>query len=371
MSNYIPEKVARLEEYTPTQDVFPIKLDANESFLQLSPELRAELLQRIVTFDFCKYPDPGAERLCAAYADYIGLPQDQVVAGNGSDELISILISAFLEKGRKVLTFSQDFSMYRFYAGLAEMPCLVCEKDENFEIDFDAAAQLARDQEVGLIIFSNPCNPVGNVFPKEKVFDFVRSVDALVVVDEAYMDFSDQSLVDRIDETDNLVILRTCSKAFGMAALRLGFALSNWRIINSIRKVKSPFNVNSLSQTVGELVISQKEQTARNIREIKESTARLYQGLKALEGRCGLLEKVYPTQTNFIYIRCEKAKIVQSRLREEGISIRAFGDGHLRITAGSSAENQRLLRELEQMLSREEYVYEKIRGAAQHKGDAD
>lgn len=367
MNQYLPKKVADVAEYQPTLDRYPIKLDANESFLSLSPEMRAELLDKIIKFDFCKYPDPGSERLCAAYANYLGVPAEQLVAGNGSDELISLIVSGLLEKGSRVLDFSKDFSMYRFYADISEEECQTFIKEDNFTIDFEKAAQYVKQQNINLVIFSNPCNPVGNVFPREEVLRFVHESPCLVVVDEAYMDFSDQSVADCCGQLDNLIVLRTCSKAFGLAALRLGFAVSNPEIAAALRKIKSPFNVNGLSQLIGEIVISHSEVTRQNIKTLKESAQQLFVSLKALSEKHSQLEMVYPTQTNYVYIKCPTAKIIRSRLEEDGISIRAFGDGHLRVSAGSKLQNETFLKALEAFFERGEYVYEKIRAAKGNK----
>ena len=177
---------------------------------------------------------------------YYGVSADYVTAGNGSDELISVIVGTFLSKGDKLLTVMPDFSMYGFYADLAGVTVITQEKNEDLNIGSGCA--LYQDSQAGkadCIMFSNPCNPTGQGLSREEVRRLVTSVDCLVVLDEAYMDFYTESLMGEAEQYDNLIILRTCSKALGLAAVRLGFAVANQTLTAVIRAAKSPYNVNS------------------------------------------------------------------------------------------------------------------------------
>ena len=166
-----------------------------------------------------------------------------------------LIESAFLEKGDKMLVVSPDFSMYRFYSSICEVECDTFFKDESLDIDVDALIEKINRDNVKLLLLSNPCNPTGRGVTAQNARKLVESTDALVILDEAYMDFWDQSLLNEVENYDNLIIFRTASKAVGGAALRLGFAVANPVISRAIKAVKSPYNVNSISQAIGEVYI--------------------------------------------------------------------------------------------------------------------
>ena len=234
------EKVKNLTPYDPIEGQYPIRLDANESFVTLSKEMKAEIAAEITNTHFNRYPDPYANEVRAGFAKYFGVPQECVMAGSGSDEVISVLMNAFLQKGDTVLTVSPYFSMYAFYATLVECKVVTVPKKKDYTIDTDLLIETANRENARLIVFSNPCNPTGRVLKKEEVRRLITSVKSLVVLDEAYMDFSDQSLLAEFSQYDNLLILKTCSKAIGMASVRLGFAVGQERLIRVLQAVKSP-----------------------------------------------------------------------------------------------------------------------------------
>ena len=203
----ISKKLQNIAPYDPTVLVDGVKLDANESYRNLDEELSARIAQAVAEAAFNRYPDPFATELCEAAANYYGVKPEQVVAGNGSDELISILFTTFFEKGSRIAIAEPDFSMYRFYAELSELNVISYPK-QNLRIDPDALIQAAQDADA--LIFSNPCNPTGVGLSRTEVLRIVRSLRCLVIVDEAYMEFWDQSVIDEVENFDNLLILRTC-----------------------------------------------------------------------------------------------------------------------------------------------------------------
>lgn len=349
MAYQLAPKAEQLTPYDPIEGNYRVRLDANESFLLPTEEDREKLGRAAAEVALNRYPDPLASDLCAAFAKRYAIDPGLVTAGNGSDELISIILSTFLQKGEKVLTLSPDFSMYRFYTAITETPCVVLEKGEGFRIDVDAVLETIRNENIRLLIFSNPCNPTSVGLEAAEVRRLLRGTDALVVLDEAYMDFWDQSLLPEVAEYENLIILRTCSKAVGLAALRLGFAVANPRLTAVIRAAKSPYNVNAVSQEMARILL-QNEQYARVYPELLlASRDMLITGLKALE-REGALQKVYDSCTNFAYVRLEGARWIFDRLADNGIIVRCFGDNFLRITAGTQAENSELLASLRFLL---------------------
>ncbi len=332
----LTEKLRELVPYEPISGEYKIRLDANESFFRTSPAVIARAAEKAA---LNRYPDPYAKCAVDAFAGFYGISPDAVTAGNGSDELIGILAGCFLKKGEKVLCFSRDFSMYSFYSYLYELEVLVMEKEADLTIDVDKVIACANENNVRCIIFSNPCNPTSLGLKKENVRRLVENVKALVVLDEAYMDFWDEeeSFLAEADKYDNLIVLRTCSKALAMAGIRLGLAVTDKVKTSALRAAKSPYNVNTVTQLIAAEVLSDREQLRENIAAIKASVRELYEGLSGLS--CPYFEKIYEPVTNFVYIKSEKSREIYEYLLSRSIAVRCM-DGYLRITCGAAEENR-------------------------------
>ncbi|NLB37484.1 MAG: histidinol-phosphate transaminase [Clostridiales bacterium] len=344
------EKLKNIEPYAPISGEYRIRLDANESFISLSDEVCDAISQRIESLKFNRYPDPFATELCSLFAKFYGIKSELVTAGNGSDELISVIMSGFLQKGDCVICLSPDFSMYEFYSHIVESNCIVVRKRDDFTVDIDEVISNANESNARMIIFSNPCNPTSIGIKREDVIKLIKRVSSLVVLDEAYMDFYDQSLINEVEQYDNLIILRTCSKALGMAAIRLGFAISNKKLTYTIRCVKSPYNVNSVTQAIGCAVFSNPDYIRRSIERIKTSRENLVEEMKKLEKNYPQELKIIANSANFVYTRFHKAEDLFHFLMNEGIIVRRFGD-YLRITAGRNYENSELIFAIDKFLS--------------------
>ena len=341
------EKVKNLTPYEPISGTYKIRLDANESFLKFPKEIEEEMVEALKNTAFNRYPDPNATKLVEGFSKYFNVDANCVTAGNGSDEIISVIMNAFLQKGDKILTLEPDFSMYRFYAEIAECESVKYQKNENLDVDIDEVISLANKEKVRIVIFSNPCNPTSRIVTRDDVRKLINSVDSLVVLDEAYMDFADESLLDEFQNYDNLIILKTCSKALGSAALRLGFAVANKTLTNVIRAVKSPYNVNSVSQALGEVLFSHPDYIDECIETVVKSRKELYSAI--LEIKSDKIERIYETNTNFVFMKVKNAKQVFEKMKENSIIIRNMGD-YLRITAGSKQENEKMLETLKKVL---------------------
>lgn len=340
----IAEKLTSLAPYQPTTAQFDVILDANESFVTPNAKLSQKITEALSKVALNRYPDPEAKDLCHAGAKYYGVLPSQIVAGNGSDELISILISSFLQRGDKLVTAEPDFSMYAFYAHLAEISVINCAKNNLIISPSDL---VYKSKGAQMLIFSNPCNPTGIGLSREEVLSVVRACDCLVVVDEAYMEFFDQSVADEVGNFKNLLVLRTCSKALGLAAARCGFVLGNEMLIGHVMKAKSPFNVNAFTQAAALAILEDSAYIKESIEIILESKTKLYNGLKEL----GL--DVLDTKTNFVLVKMDCADKIWQALRAQSISVRKIMGDYLRITAGSESENMRLLAVLKEVLSDE------------------
>jgi len=339
------EKIRSLTPYDPVEGDYPIRLDANESFLPIAEEERGAIVKAAREVDLRRYPDHNATKLCQAAGAWYWVKPSLLTAWNGTDEAIMPLCSAFLDRGETLLTFEPDFSMYDFYAYLAGARCVKLPKGEDFSIDVDAAIAALHEHKPAMLLFSNPCNPTSLVLPREETLRIVAAAgktNTLAVVDEAYMDFCDQSLLDDIESYDNLVILRTCSKAPGLAGLRLGFSAANATITRALHAVKSPYNVGALTQAVGTALLCQPLRLQEGVQEMRKRTDELSRVLKNL----GL--PVVGDAANFVFVR--DAAGAFEYLKQRGIIVRKFGE-HLRITTGNAQENAALVANLEQWLA--------------------
>lgn len=338
----LTEKLVKLTPYDPIQGDYKVRLDANESFIDTPDDILAKAVRGAA---LNRYPDPYAKKLIDAYSGLYGIDSDLVTAGNGSDELISIITACFLQKGEKVLTLAPDFSMYSFYSSLYELDVRVMKKEDDLTIDIDKVIETVRRENIRAVLFSNPCNPTSLGLDREDVIKLITSVEALVILDEAYMDFwtESQSLIKDTARYDNLIVLRTCSKALGMAGLRLGFAVSNAVITEKLRAAKSPYNVNSLTQSAAEFMLSDKGEMNRRIKACKDALNELDGGL--CERNFPFFETIYPSVTNFVFIKTAKAREIFEYLLSQSIAVRYMGD-YLRITAGSTEENKALIKAL-------------------------
>lgn len=345
----IPQKLRDLAPYDPTEGMPRVKLDANESFIKLPDEIMKKVMSVVEQVLLNRYPDPGTHKLRKVAADYFSIKPEQIIAGNGSDELISIIVNCFLEKGSKILVTKPDFSMYAFYAQMAEVEVVAIDKT-NRKIDVDELINAAIKNNVKAVFFSNPCNPTGTGITREQVLEIAKALpEVLVVADEAYMDFWNQSVIGDIESLDNLIVLRTCSKAFGLAGVRLGFAIAKKEIIDLIMKAKSPFNINSVTQAVATVVLQEKEFLKNAINDIINSRESLQNELEKLAEKMPDKLKVLPSCANFVLVESEYTDVVFNELVKSDIVIRKF-PGIMRITAGTKAENEELVKEISNIL---------------------
>lgn len=355
MSYTLCDKVRTLEPYQPIEGSYRIRLDANESFYSMPDEWKDEFKQIIDTLAVNRYPDPMASEMVAAFAAYYGISPDHVTATNGSDEMLYLLASAMLKKGSTVVVAEPDFSMYRFYSFLSENRVIAYGKDDLLKINVDDLIRTVNDNQADMVIFSNPCNPTGQGLTAQEARRLVCSVQALVVLDEAYMDFWDQSILQEAADYDNLIVLKTASKAVGAAALRAGFAIANPTITQALRAVKSPYNVNMLTQRCVAAIYRHHDLLKERCRTITANTRFLYQAFLKLKDTYHLSFDIIEPCANFVFVRTASAEAIFRYLLANGVAVRYFGSaGALRITAGSEEENNELLRLVERYIMEEE-----------------
>lgn len=349
MAYQLNQKIRDLVPYEPISGTYDIRLDANESYFALPEQAYEKALKAALSVPLNRYPDPAATELVRAFSAYYRVDPAYVTAGNGSDELISLIVSAFFEPEDELVTVVPDFSMYQFYAEVNGVKTTAFPKKEDLTLDTARLAAYLKSGGVRGVIFSNPCNPTSLCLSRRHVLQMIREVpDCLFVVDEAYMDFAEESILSAAHEYPNLIVLRTCSKAIGLAGLRLGFAVAGETITKALRAVKSPYNVNALSQSVGTAILSDPMYLIRCNEQIVSAREALYKGLLKLHAKYRAFDEVYEPATNFVFVKSKFAKEIYEKLLSRSIAVRFMG-GYLRITAGTKEEHKALFSALEEI----------------------
>ncbi len=298
-----------------------------------------------------RYPDPQQKALKNKLARLFNQPAEQIFVGNGSDEVIDLVFRIFCQPGvDKVLTFTPTYGMYEVAAGINDITCLQLPLDADFEIDLDALDEcLAREDRIKAIFICSPNNPTGNLLREKDIMTLLQRFEGIVVLDEAYMDFSEgTSWISRLSGYPNLVVSRTLSKAWGMAAARIGIALASPEIIGLMNKVKAPYNISALNQqaAIAALDNDAAYQKARNIIIVQKE--KMIQALQALD----LVQELYPSDANFLLVRFDNANEVYQKLIRKQIIVRnrdTVIPNCIRITIGTPEENDALLQALKEI----------------------
>lgn len=296
-----------------------------------------------------RYPDPLQRRLKSAIGQWLSIDPENLFLGCGSDEAIDLLFRSFCEPGKdKALICSPTYGMYTVSAEINGVELVDIPLNARFQPDLPAIEAAIDEYSPQLIFLCSPNNPTGNAMGKEEVEEILAATSGLVIIDEAYGDFAPRkSFLKDSEVWPNLVVLKTFSKAWGMAGLRLGMAITSPEIVSVLNKVKPPYNLSSLVQEVALSKILggfPKDQ----IDELILERERFREALNNLEG---VLE-VFPSDSNFLLVRFEKAGEVFCKLREQGTIIRdrrSYVEDALRITVGTPVENQAVLHQLESL----------------------
>ncbi len=292
---------------------------------------------------FNRYPDPHQRALKARLSQIKGVPAEQIFIGNGSDEPIDLLYRVFCEPNRQnAVSITPTYAMYKVAAATNAVEFREVELEADFSLDANKLLA-ATDENTRLLWICSPNNPSGNAFPGAEIEKILRTFPGIVALDEAYVDFAPEGgFLKRLDEFPNLVILQTLSKAWGMAGLRLGLAFGQPEVIETLSRVKYPYNINVVTQ---QLVLQQLEKPVdHQIREIVSERERVEKGLAGLPS----VKKLFPSDSNFVLIRVDDPRRVYNLLIEAGIIVRdrsrmPLCAGCLRVTIGTPAENDRLL----------------------------
>lgn len=327
-----------------------IKLDANESPFPLPGELRQELRRALDRVDVHRYPDPKADRLRSVLAAQLQVAPGALVLGNGSDELIQLLLLATSGPGTTVLAPVPTFSMYELIARAQRLRFEGVSLGPRFEPDLPRLIETIERQRPKVIFLATPNNPTGGIFSESEIFKVLAVSPGLVVVDEAYGPYAGQTMLPHLVDQERLVILRSLSK-IGLAGLRIGYLVAHPALAAELEKVRLPFNLNAYSQAAAVVLLNHQEWIDANVREVVRERARVMNRLVALPG-----VEAFPSAANFVLFRTIRpGDVMFDALLQQGVVVRNLGSvpglqDCLRVTVGTKAENDRFLEALAKML---------------------
>lgn len=330
-----------LKAYEPEPQEGDALLDANESPYAAPPAFLQGLDAWAAAVALNRYPDPSCKELLQAASAYYRVPESCLLPGNGSDELIALLLGAFGGVDRRCLVACPTFSMYALCAKTAGWEVLEEPLGSAFELT-PAFVERARREKPALIFLASPNNPTGNAMDAGLV-DALLQLDSLLVLDEAYAEFSAHpSRISQAPDKGNLVVLRTLSKAFGLAALRVGFLAGQASLVSELNKARLPYNIDALAQSLAARALRMPGDFARARERVMADKPRLLQGLREIPG-----VEVFASDANFFLFRHPRSAALHRHLLDRGLRLRRFSGGRLdncmRITVGSSAEVERCL----------------------------
>lgn len=327
-----------------------IKLDGNESPFGLPDEVLAKVYDSIKDVSINRYPDPEAKKLIGQISKATDFSNEGILLGNGSDELIGMLVTTLADGTGKILCPTPTFSMFKLTSLAMGADVIEVPLDDNFDLDLEGMLSVIEDNDPDLIFLASPNNPTGNMYNSGKIAEIISVAKGVVVVDEAYSDFSGFTFLPLVKECKNLVILRTLSKV-GFAGLRIGMLFANDNLVAEINKVRYPYNINSLSQAVAEIVLGEHEFVSENIQLIIRERARVFNAMSSIDGIAA-----YPTDANFVFFKAHDADLLFNELVARDILIRNFNkpgrlENCMRVTIGAPEENDAFLAALNEILS--------------------
>ena len=340
IKNLVRKNIEDLIPYSSARDEFNksdnyIYLDANESSYENG---------------YNRYPNNKHPELIALISNYKKLNKDELVLCNGTDELIDLVIRVFCEPGKdKIITLNPTYGMYEVSAKINNVKNVKIDLDHNFQIDIEKVKSQF-DDLTKIIFITNPNNPTGNCFNEDSIIEIIESFNGIVFIDEAYIDYSNNSLISKLNMYQNLIISQTFSKALGLAGIRLGVGYSNSNLISYLKKVKPPYNVNLLTE---KKAIENISSTYLNNSQIKETILERNKLEKKLEN-FPFVKKVYPSDSNFLLVKVSNANNLYKYLLDNCIVVRNRSqikgcEECLRITVGTPKQNNLLINVLKRI----------------------
>ncbi|MCC8173732.1 MAG: histidinol-phosphate transaminase [Odoribacter sp.] len=332
--NIVRENIKNMQPYSCARDEYKGKeavfLDANENPFENGCN---------------RYPDPYQTELKSVIAEMKDVKTEKMLLGNGSDEVIDLLIRCVCVPGKdNMVVFSPGYGMYEVSAAINDIEVRKINLTADFQPDLDGFLEI-RDENTKIVFLCTPNNPLGTVVPLETIEKFCAVFNGLVVVDEAYIDFANSpSAITLLDTWENCVVMQTLSKSWGMAGLRLGICYASSVLIQILNRIKPPYNISGLTQSKAIELLKEKESFNNKLATIKEEREHLLKELSALE----LFENIYPSDANFILVTSKDARKIYTYLTDNKVVVRLRDippliPGGIRISIGTPEENRRLI----------------------------
>ena len=342
IENLLRKNIRDIKPYSSARDEYDevsdnlIFIDANENPFNTSVN---------------RYPDPQQTKVKERLSELKGIPANQILLGNGSDEVLDLVFRAFCEPNQdNVITLPPTYGMYSVLANLNAVEIKEVHLNIDFEPNVDAIIK-QQNKNSKLLFICSPNNPTANSFNAVSIERLIKSFNGIVVIDEAYIDFSTQeSWLNRLNEFSNLIVTQTLSKAFGLAGIRLGACYASELIISVLNKIKPPYNINQLTQDKALVRLKLIEDIKAETKIILNERSTLIEALESIT----LVEKVYPSDANFLLIKVDDANMRYKQLIKKGIVVRnrtnqPLCENCLRLTVGTAEENEKLIKILKEL----------------------
>ena len=336
-------QLADIEPYDPKYIPADVMISANENPCNVPFDVRRKIEHEVRKLELNRYPDPLAGELRQLIAEANGLDANQVLIGNGGDELLFNTALVWGGPGRTFLNLPPTFSVYVNNAQLTNTRIVEVPRRADYTIDEEAVLARVAEGDIDFTIITSPNNPTGDLASFEFVQHLLDATDALVMVDEAYFEFSRYTMRPLLETHKNLVILRTFSKAFSLAGVRVGYLLGDADVLNEYKRVRQPYSVNAISQVIAQVVYENRRHFEPGVSDIIDQRAVVFDALQQMPG-----VEVWPSNANFILFRVENAADVWQKLLDAGVLVRSFAGGTytrdcLRVSIGTADENARFL----------------------------
>lgn len=340
-----------MPSYDGVEKNYRVKVNANESTMNLPPLVEERVLNRLATLAFNRYPNEEYYSLVEQIAKNFSVDTAQILLGGGSSEIIEKVFHAFGGTGRRVVFPQPSFSMYKIYAKAAESEGVPFDLDERFDLNVDGFIKKIREVGASLAVVCNPNNPTGNALTPAQIERIAAAIDCAFLLDEAYVEFYGRSAVNLVAKYPNLLVARTFSKAYGLAGARVGYMIAQAEVTRMVDKAFMPYHMNKLSLAAADIVYQMRDEFVPRLQMIVAERKRMSERLKELRG-----VEVFPSQANFVLIRLSHAEELKDYLESLSIGVRYFAKGTfgltncLRISIGTRLENDEVFAAIKNFL---------------------
>lgn len=349
MYNY-RKGLAEMPSYDVVERPWNIKVNANECGMNLPPLVEERVMARMSHIAFNRYPNEELEDLMEAIAKNYGMSKENVLLGNGSSEIIEKIFHCFGGKNHKIVFPQPSFSMYHIYAKAAEAEGVPFDLNDDYSLNVKTFVKTVNDNNASLAVVCNPNNPTGNYIPVSDIEYIAQHIECPFLVDEAYIEFHGGTSVGLMEKYPHLMIARTFSKAYGLASCRCGYLLAQKDLAEMIGKAFMPYHMNTLTLVTADTVFQMRDEYVPRIQQMIAERKRMEELYASLEGFT-----VYPSNTNFIFVKYDKAVELNERLVSLSMGIRSFGkaprlENCLRISMGTRMENDEIFKAVKEFV---------------------